>query len=522
MPTAPPLRQDIVAFDRTRAAFESVKRRGRDLQRTFGRNLLTGLGVGLATNLINPLGRATEALEEFDALGKRIRTTGFSSDFYQTLQLAVEEASVDQERFNHATERFVAVIGEAKTGRGEFVETLRRSHGELVREVQTARNTDEAFRAIAESVARAQSAEEKALITKSAFGSRMIGLTRVLNLGAEGFARTEEKARALGLIIDQEMLDNAEKLQNEYDVASDVIKTNFQKALVDLSPVIVRSTQGIASMASTLSDDLSGGLGRVSRRFGAMSIEVEGFTSAWKRFKDLDIAGAIDEINRSQARARRFIFNDQFAGITDTGFVPEHVRRNIEQVGDAAEDGFGRVRREAVKLDTTTKSNIIEPMREAQRQAQAFGDGVAGAFDRAVFSGERLGDIAKDLGRSFLRSGISALADSIFRGPGGSAGKGLFGGFRAGGGPVSPGKAFMVGERGPELFVPNRAGTIVPNGAAGGTTVIQNFNIDARGAQAGVAEQLHALLPGVTRQASRQAVAEVLFNMRNRPGFGRK
>jgi hypothetical protein len=42
---------------------------------------------------------------------------------------------------------------------------------------------------------------------------------------------------------------------------------------------------------------------------------------------------------------------------------------------------------------------------------------------------------------------------------------------RAAGGPVSSGSAYMVGERGPELFVPKTSGTIVPGGGAGGVTV---------------------------------------------------
>lgn len=40
-----------------------------------------------------------------------------------------------------------------------------------------------------------------------------------------------------------------------------------------------------------------------------------------------------------------------------------------------------------------------------------------------------------------------------------------FGGFRARGGPVMPGQAYMVGERGPELIVPQQPGMVVPNGA---------------------------------------------------------
>lgn len=60
----------------------------------------------------------------------------------------------------------------------------------------------------------------------------------------------------------------------------------------------------------------------------------------------------------------------------------------------------------------------------------------------------------------------------------------LFGGGRAMGGPVNAGTSYVVGERGPELFVPNTAGTIVPNGGGGrGNTINVTVNgaIDAEG-----------------------------------------
>ncbi len=47
-----------------------------------------------------------------------------------------------------------------------------------------------------------------------------------------------------------------------------------------------------------------------------------------------------------------------------------------------------------------------------------------------------------------------------------------FGGARAGGGPVAGGTAYLVGEQGPELFVPGSSGSIVPNAALGGGTQI--------------------------------------------------
>lgn len=54
-----------------------------------------------------------------------------------------------------------------------------------------------------------------------------------------------------------------------------------------------------------------------------------------------------------------------------------------------------------------------------------------------------------------------------------------FGGERQSGGPVSPGKAFLVGEAGPELFTPGRAGNIIPNDQLGGSrvnVVVNNYS----------------------------------------------
>jgi phage-related protein len=62
----------------------------------------------------------------------------------------------------------------------------------------------------------------------------------------------------------------------------------------------------------------------------------------------------------------------------------------------------------------------------------------------------------------------------------------IFGGGRANGGPVTGGTSYVVGERGPELFVPNTSGTIIPNGGGGGgggSTINLTVNgaIDAEG-----------------------------------------
>lgn len=101
---------------------------------------------------------------------------------------------------------------------------------------------------------------------------------------------------------------------------------------------------------------------------------------------------------------------------------------------------------------------------------------------------KKLSDVLRgfvdDLVSSLNRIAAKQLAEGLFGGGGGAGGglgKGLsaffgslFGGGKATGGYVFPGSAYMVGERGPELFVPSTAGSIAPNGA-GGSTVVKNY-----------------------------------------------
>ena len=68
-----------------------------------------------------------------------------------------------------------------------------------------------------------------------------------------------------------------------------------------------------------------------------------------------------------------------------------------------------------------------------------------------------------------------------------------FGGFRQNGGPVSAGQSYVVGEAGPELFVPSVSGNIIPNSTSGdgggSSNVTYNIQaVDARSFQQLVAQ----------------------------------
>jgi len=67
----------------------------------------------------------------------------------------------------------------------------------------------------------------------------------------------------------------------------------------------------------------------------------------------------------------------------------------------------------------------------------------------------------KSLGFGFSASGV----DNLFKGTANYSGG--FGGYAAEGGDISANQTYMVGERGPELFVPKSSGTVIPNNMLG-------------------------------------------------------
>lgn len=130
-----------------------------------------------------------------------------------------------------------------------------------------------------------------------------------------------------------------------------------------------------------------------------------------------------------------------------------------------------------------------------------------------IFSdmGGKMGDTFKS-----LFGGLSGIFSKLLGGGGFGFGSilgglgGLFGGFRSGGGDTYPGKAYVVGEEHPEIFVPDRPGHIVPNFANAPsmkTTVVQaHFHgvRDADSFKASQSQVLNHLASAVGRAVSRR------------------
>jgi hypothetical protein len=195
----------------------------------------------------------------------------------------------------------------------------------------------------------------------------------------------------------------------------------------------------------------------------------------------------------------------------------EAKRANIDV--DKVSAATGKTVREEIDAQAASIAALTVQAERYREQGQFMADmqnTLKDGFLDAIVSGQGfagvLEDIAKKLARAALEAAIFGQGP-LAGGGGGGGGLGglfsglgnLFGGFRANGGPVSQGRSYIVGERGPELFSPGRSGIITPNaalpamgaGSGGQKVTVEVFVRD------------DGTLGAIARQAGAQAAAAV-------------
>lgn len=222
------------------------------------------------------------------------------------------------------------------------------------------------------------------------------------------------------------------------------------------------------------------------------------------------------EEKRAAERARRALERDAEGMIDDT---MTDVERFIEQMGRAREalaaglinpETFERYRSLLLDDMVGTVEDFAKKTKDAfdyqQEMAIQAARNIQSAFADFLF--DPFDDGLRGMLKNFIdvmrRMIAELLAFQILTSsflPWGSSMSALL--KREAGGPVASGRPYLVGEKGPELFVPHTSGKVTP-GSGMGTTMFQT-NIDARGAD----PSLIARLPKIMEQRDRALMVKV-------------
>lgn len=213
---------------------------------------------------------------------------------------------------------------------------------------------------------------------------------------------------------------------------------------------------------------------------------------AWQQVWAFDDQQQADEIDRAQTTL-------QEKEAIDAQAAADH-QKMMEQIW-AFDDAQAEADMERAQ---TTARELEENSKKTGDAARQLGLTFESAFEDAAVQGKSLRDVlqglAQDIARIMLRKSVTEplanAASSIF----GDMFKGLFGGGKAEGGPVSPGKFYLVGEHGPEILAPATHSTIVPTqhlAGAAAPTVVNNINFSAT-TPAALRDAMYSMLPTIT------------------------
>lgn len=333
-------------------------------------------------------------------------------------------------------------------------------------------------------------------------------------------------------------LDNAttNRVESEYNVRLALAKTSeayiaIRREMYKTAQAAMITQLGVVKTALVLQQSLmrrrdalreqvssAGGLRAQAEMATGVSVELFNVN------RELTTSTEVLNAETAKLEAATTTVNNMFAaGIKSAGSFADKsdkatssVKKQVEEAqsfGDSLQDTMKALDSYSKAYGLTTQSNIKDSVAafDAQRKLQEevknynFSENMEKSFEKI----DRVKSMSEAMGQAFsngikgmitgamnFKQVMSNVIDSVISklfemfvvqqivgmiGKGISAVTGIkipVSGAKAIGGPVQAGGAYMVGERGPEMFVPSRSGSIVPNkGLGGGMTI----NVDARG-----------------------------------------
>ena len=563
------IRYDIESRNRTDKAFDAVKRNVGSLEKSFG-----GLKAAVASVVgVGAFGAfAKSTLDSSDAIGKFADRAGITTTQLQTMRHAFDLAGVGVESVDRAMIVFGKRLEKARDGIGALKGGLKGNKEALLDNVIAAKSTSQALDIMFKAMGDAKNAAERLAIADAAFGDAGLRMTSAFLNGSEAFDLARQEALDLGLVLEDKLIRNAEKLNDDYTKASGIIGTQLKSAFLELAPAISKAFGALGGFLRDLrevekiNDNFNSlGIALVRTQDKIKNIKSELEKSDLKRFYTnlwLDSRGELEKQLKQLQGFEKALLRMRDAGRVDVQgkmtLANPKVANNVQSLAkstfefttalDGLEDRLESKAFRQMAEDTAKAKRIFEATRTPLEQYNAkikeyselAGQGAidADTFNRAVGAAQTVyedsfakieskskdsfsvvGDLAKSTGRDIEDSMVDALTgvESRFKSFGDFAGSILrdvvSGVLRAAvvrplvqagvdaftnglphfanGGIIGAGQLSVVGERGPELFMPDTGGQIIPNHklrgggpGGGGNRVAVTFNIranDSRG-----------------------------------------
>lgn len=380
--------------------------------------------------------RPDVAIEALDRLGKAGKIT--EASMLDALQ-AIANLGLETENIKVFEQLEKALAGDSGAVQGFLNPKKTRQRREAMSEEAKAlrernRETERFILNLEEEIAKV-GLDDKAL--------RQLEVARAMDNAVTQQQRAEierlnsEREKAVALLEQQQRLEEARKETEKLTGSVESVRREAQafelvgwareKVLLrlereaEVKPLLARQTEALARGEAALADEIQKQINLLDERHGL----------------EIQMGDRLDQVARWEERYGRM--RDFLADLNKT---PEQMDRAFEDIQMRGLDAFNDGLVDAIvnfRSLGDMASNVIK---------QILADLLRLQIRKSI-----IGPLADMLGLAVPSTG--APTDLLLGTP--------YGGARANGGPVIPGNAYLVGERGRELFVPDVPGHIVPN-----------------------------------------------------------
>lgn len=396
-----------------------------------------GLSTGEAQKLFQQLREFKEGKRTFEEL----------TSFVTSLSLATKQATEEGQKLRNDLLQTFVKVAEAKAAK---TDTEKKEESDAKRLAEREAERRKAYlEGLDQQIRKLKEGENAALLFEAAKQG-----------GAEGVAKAKqiiafkERDEALKQSIERRKQFEERERKEEEEATKEFYKSQ-EDAVKNYIKTLERQEQ-IEKDASDVGE----------RRFAQIKRQIESTRTPLEVYID-----QIKEYNEWLEQSE--ITQEQFTRLTDKAY--EDFNKKLEKTDDILED-----LRDGFK---SLGASIVDAFTSGKNAGEIFRSVLLDIFKKmATKQFNQMFDLISPKGGGLLAyasgflGGGASLSDLSAAGGGSNFAALAASGFMADGGPVQGNEAYVIGERGPELFVPNASGTIVPNHMlmGGGQTV--NYN----------------------------------------------
>jgi hypothetical protein len=240
------LKRIETAGDRASSGLKGLGRQAELLRtgiRTLGGALIGVTTVGGLAALVD------RSISAADAIGKTADKIGVGVEALQELRFAAKASGVEQQTLDMALQRFTRRAAEAAQGTGEAKDALAQMGIALRDQSGNLRRSEDLLADVADAFARIGDPAERVRLAFKLFDSEGVALVNLLSDGSGALDEMRERARDLGIVLDEHLVRDAERARTELDTLSQVISANLTRAALEAAPVIADLSSWLADVA---------------------------------------------------------------------------------------------------------------------------------------------------------------------------------------------------------------------------------------------------------------------------------